>query len=57
MDKQKPPVPKALEGGARSGRLRAQADYESKVLHVFTVSDDPRFVKWSLVPATSRLRR
>jgi hypothetical protein len=46
MNKQKPPVPKALEGGARSGRLRAQAGYKSQVLHLFTVADDPRFVKW-----------
>jgi hypothetical protein len=51
MNKQKPPVPKALEGGARSRRLRAQAGYKSQVLHVITVADDPRFVKWPLVPS------
>jgi hypothetical protein len=51
MNKQKPPVPKALEGGARSRKLRAQAGYKSQVLHVITVADDPRFVKWPLVPS------
>jgi hypothetical protein len=49
MNKQKPPVPKALEGGARSRKLRAQAGYKSQVLHGFTVADDPRFVKWASV--------